>query len=159
MAFNKNFFSSANQAAMPQTFRPQMTSLVDILTLLLVFLIQSFSAEGTLITASDDLKLPTSTSREQPKPSLTLEITQKAVISEGKVIEPLTPTSDNSPLLMDNLYRFILTKKKTVVDTAKGLDIIIQCDEEMPFHAVKRVMFSCSKAGCDNFSVLAIQKD
>ena len=32
------------------TFKPQMTLLIDILTLLLVFLIQSFNAEGTLVT-------------------------------------------------------------------------------------------------------------
>jgi hypothetical protein len=40
------------------TFRPQLTSLIDVMTILLVFLIKSFSVDGNLITPSDDLILP-----------------------------------------------------------------------------------------------------
>lgn len=159
MAAFKKTLSGANAQPMQQTFRPQMTSLVDILTLLLVFLIQSFSAEGTLVTASDDLTLPQSTSRQQPKPALTIEITQKAVQSEGKALLDMNQVNRSKTLLLDNLYRFMMEKKKTVIDTSHSLEVILQCDENMPFEVVKKVMFTCSKAGFEDFSVLAIQKD
>ena len=64
--------------------RPQMTSLIDILTLLLVFLIQSYSVEGNLITPSTDLQLPLSSSEISPKPALTLGITTTDVIGDNK---------------------------------------------------------------------------
>ncbi len=159
MASFTHAFTGANAVSPAQTFRPQMTSLIDILTLLLVFLIQSFSAEGTLVTASDDLKLPLSTSVQQPKPALTVEITQKAVQSEGRILSEIDGTNKDRSLLIGNLYRFMLEKKKTVADTSRDLEVIIQCDENMPFDIVKKVMFSCSKAGFEDFSVLAVQKE
>jgi biopolymer transport protein ExbD len=159
MAAFTHGFAGANDLPMPQTFRPQMTSLIDILTLLLVFLIQSFSAEGNLITVSEDLKLPLSTSTQQPKPAFTVEITQKAILSDGKLVSEIAPVIQSKALLMDNLYRYLLEKKRALVDTSGGREVIIQCDENMPFQVVKKVMFTCSKAGFEDFSVLAIQKD
>jgi len=35
--------------------KPQLTSLVDMLTILLVFLLKSFSVEGYLVSAATDL--------------------------------------------------------------------------------------------------------
>jgi biopolymer transport protein ExbD len=159
MASFTHGFTGANAAPMQQTFRPQMTSLVDILTLLLVFLIQSFSAEGNLITVSDDLQLPQSNSVQQPKPALTIEITQKAVQAEGKILCEVGAIKSSDGLLIEGLHAFMLEKKKTVADTSGGMDVIIQCDENIPFEIVKKVMFTCSKAGFEDFSVLAIQKE
>jgi biopolymer transport protein ExbD len=159
MASYSHRFAGANETPLQQTFRPQMTSLIDILTLLVVFLIQSFSAEGTLITVSEDLKLPLSTSVQQPKPALTVEITQKSIVSEGRILSDMESVSGSRELLIENLFHYMLEKKKTVLDTTRGMEVIIQCDENMPFNTVKKVMFTCSKAGFEDFSVLAIQKD
>lgn len=159
MASFTHGFTGANAVPMSQTFRPQMTSLVDILTLLLVFLIQSFSAEGNLITVSDDLQLPESSSAQQPKPALTIEITQKAVQAEGRSLSEVGSLKSSGGLLIEGLHNFMLEKKKSVADTSGGLEVIIQCDENIPFEIVKKVMFTCSKAGFEDFSVLAVQKE
>ncbi|MFH0921086.1 MAG: biopolymer transporter ExbD [Fibrobacterota bacterium] len=158
MSFRASRFGSAEGGA-PQVFRPQMTSLIDILTLLLIFLIQSFSAEGNLITPSDDLQLPVSSAKEAPKPMLMIEITSKAVMSEGTVLASADSVEHSAALSIEPLYQWLLQKKKTVADTTKNLEVIIQCDREMPFKVVKKVMFTCSRAGYADFSVLAVQKD
>ena len=157
--FSSKKIISGETVAEPDTFRPQMTSLIDILTLLLVFLIQSFSAEGNLITASEDLQLPTSTSKEAPKPALIVEITQKAIISDGRVIASVDSVMHSPALLINNLYAMVMEKKRTVADTSKSLEAIIECDKEMQFSIVKRVMFTCSKAGYSDFSILAVEGD
>lgn len=59
------------------TVRPQLTSLVDVMTILLVFLIKSFSSEGSLVTPAADLVLPVSTSEETPRVRSSIEITKK----------------------------------------------------------------------------------
>ena len=46
-----------------------------------------------------------------------------------------------------------LTRKKT----GESKRIIIQCDKELEFNIVKRVMYTCSKAGFTDFSVLVIE--
>ena len=141
-----------------QVFRPQMTSLIDILTLLLVFLIQSFSSEGALITASEDLKLPLTSSKIDPKPALMVEISKATVTSDGKVFAETAVVSESKDLLIDPLFQYVQAKRKAAVDTAKASEVIIQCDESLKFSVVKKVMFTCSKAGYSDFSVLAVQK-
>jgi biopolymer transport protein ExbD len=140
------------------TFKPQMTSLIDILTLLLIFLIQSFSSEGTLITPSQDLQLPVSSSKTAPAPAPIIEITRTAVASNGEVIAPITSIVGKPALQIENLYQWLLDKKKILSDTANNKSVIIQCDRDIEFNVVKRVMFTCSKAGFTDFSVLAIQE-
>ena len=42
----------------------QITSMMDIFTILLVFLLKSYSAEGQLVRIAEAIKVPTSTSIE-----------------------------------------------------------------------------------------------
>lgn len=138
--------------------RPQMTSLIDILTLLLVFLIQSFNAEGNLITPSADLQLPLSASQVSPKPVLSLEITNTHVIGDGKKLAAITSFASSDSLLINSVYAW-LAHKKTVSKTAvQKQPVIIQCDRAVPFNIVKRVMYTCSKAGFSEFSVLVVEE-
>ena len=47
-----------------------MTSLIDMFTCLLAFLLKSFSAEGALVTPSEGLELPKSIASEKARPGL-----------------------------------------------------------------------------------------
>ena len=44
----------------------QITSMMDMFTIILVFLLKSFSAEGSLLTNADNLVLPNSQSKKKP---------------------------------------------------------------------------------------------
>ena len=138
--------------------KPQMTSLIDILTLLLVFLIQSFNAEGTLITPSSDLVLPSSSSKKQPSPSIMLEVTRDGVVAEGKQLAENKSFAASADLLVTNVYDWLVRKKNRSAETAEQKRIIIQCDRDVEFNIVKRVMYTCSKAGFADFSVLVIEE-
>ncbi|OGS37118.1 MAG: hypothetical protein A2293_12990 [Elusimicrobia bacterium RIFOXYB2_FULL_49_7] len=147
------------QEALQSIVKPQMTSLIDILTLLLVFLIQSYNAEGNLITVSSDLQLPLSASKEAPRTAAMVEITRDQVLADGRVLASVADMVSSDSLLNNNIYDYMMAKKKLISDTAQIPEVIIQCDKEHPFVVVKKVMFSCSKAGFSNFSILAVQKE
>ena len=143
------------------TFKPQMTSLIDILTLLLVFLIQSFNAEGTLVTQSPDLELPVSSSNKSPAPSLTIEVTRTDVEAEGQKLAAIDSFKSSKDMLIGNVFKWLLREKSValdVSDTSSHKPIIIQCDKELEFNIVKRVLFTCSKAGYSDFSVLVVEE-
>ncbi len=150
MNLHKKKFSGASGQS--DLIKPQMTSLIDILTLLLVFLIQSFNAEGTLITPSSDLELPLSASKKQPTPSLTIEITRDAVIAEGKQLAVNAAFAASRDLLVPPVEAWLARQK-----SGESKKIIIQCDRETEFNIVKRIMYTCSKAGFADFSVLVIE--
>ena len=49
----------------PREMSLQITSMIDIFTILLVFLLKSYSAEGHLISVAESISLPVSTAQQQ----------------------------------------------------------------------------------------------
>jgi biopolymer transport protein ExbD len=139
------------------TFRPQLTSLVDVMAIILVFLIKTFSTEGNIITPSSDLELPLSTSEKKPEPRWSIEIAKEFVLSDGAVIGPTNAYARGDSLLMPDLYKWLMNKRQMRADTASHA--LIQCDREVPYAIVKKVMYTCSKARFTDFSVLVIQEE
>ena len=141
------------------TFRPQLTSLVDVMTILLVFLIKSFSVEGNLVTQAEDLVLPVSSSQKPPHPRSSVEITRKAVICEGHEIITLQKLLQSDSLLVSPLLVWMQAQRGNMRDSAIIPEVLIQCDRDIEYEVVKKVMYTCSKAGFSDFSVLVIQEE
>jgi len=133
--------------------KPQLTSLIDVMTILLVFLMKSFSVEGNLITPSEDLQLPVSTSHEVPVPVPTLEISASAIISEGEKILSTADISEDDSLELQPLSEWLSPRRQENMK-----EIMLQADQHIPFTVIKRVMFTCSKAGFDDFTILVQQE-
>jgi biopolymer transport protein ExbD len=139
------------------TFRPQLTSLVDVMAIILVFLIKTFSTEGNIITPSSDLELPVSTSIKKPSPRWSIEIARNTVMSEGTFIAAAGAFAKNDSLCIPELFKWLENKRRLRADTTS--QALIQCDKEVPYAIVKKVMYTCSKAKFIDFSVLVIQEE
>ncbi len=149
---------SSKQTGGDGIFRPQLTSLIDVMTILLVFLIKSFSVEGNLVTPTPDLELPISTSRETPRPLPSVEITRSAVMSGGEVITSINEFASSDSLLIPRLYQWAETRFSPS-DTTQTSNLMIQADQETEFNIIKRVMYTCGKAGVSDFTVLVYQEE
>ena len=69
-----------------------LTSMMDMMTIILVFMIKNMDAEGQLLTQAENLILPISTSKIQPKEvSLTVVVDANYVIVDN---EQVVPTAD-----------------------------------------------------------------
>lgn len=155
---NSPTYSSSTSNEGGSTFRPQLTSLIDVMTILLVFLIKSFSVEGHIVTPSPDLQLPLSSSNKPPRPACTIEITQQNILSEGQIIASTSEIEQSESLLVPPLHDWMVVKRAQCADTTVAPEVLIQSDREMPFAVVKRVMYTCSKAGFSDFSVLVLEE-
>jgi biopolymer transport protein ExbD len=141
------------------TFRPQLTSLIDVMTFLLVFLIKSFSVQGDVITPSDNLQLPLSSTSKPPKPAASIEITKTNIMAEGKTLSALTASDRTDPLLIPGVFQWMSLLRARFSQASTTREVIIQADREIEYAHLKRVMYSCSKAGFSDFTILAIQKE
>jgi len=137
------------------TFKPQLTSLVDVMTILLVFLIKSFSAEGNLITTSGDLKLPDSRSQESVRLISSIKITRGTICIDDKVITEIENIERSDSMMISELYSVLSTDKKY---TGKN-ELMIESDRETPFEIIKKVMYTCSQAGKTDFTILALREE
>ena len=139
--------------------KPQLTSLVDMLTILLVFLLKSFSVEGNLVAASQDLNLPESMSIEAPTPMINVEITSKGVNIDGVQVVDLAAVVGQDSLMIVSLYDGLkdIAASSGIADQEN--EVTIQCDRALGFQIIKKVMYTCSQASFSDFSLLVIRED
>ncbi len=137
------------------TFKPQLTSLVDVMTILLVFLIKSFSAEGNLITPSSDLKLPDSRSTENVILINSIKITKDNICTDDHIITSMAAVIKSDSLMIPELFTALSIDKKY---SGKS-ELMIESDRETPFEIVKKVMYTCSQAGKTDFTILVQRQE
>ncbi|MEZ4472913.1 MAG: hypothetical protein R3F60_19425 [bacterium] len=66
-----------------------LTSLLDMFTIILIFLIVSFESEDYDFRLNPDLKLPESSARSPFKPAANVAVTRAGVLVEGFLVAPL----------------------------------------------------------------------
>ncbi|MDQ7065319.1 MAG: biopolymer transporter ExbD [candidate division KSB1 bacterium] len=144
--------------------RLRLTSMIDMFTILLVFLLKSYSAEGQIITLSKDLRLPDSTAEKPPISSPIIMATQEWLLLDDEQIVPIDEIVNGKSLTIRPLQAK-LAEKKAIAERLGQMDpllgfkgnITIQGDKEIPFKILKKIMFTCGQVGYNNI-LLAVNK-
>lgn len=157
MLSQKGRFSTAQNG--DDVTRPQLTSLIDVMTILLVFLLQNFSTEGNLITPPDDIELAPSSAMVQPKENFTIQITPHALKIGGTTVLEVSSYSTSDSLLITPLFNALEKARNDLPDFINKKEIRIEADKSIPFSTLKRVMYTCNRAGLEDFSVLVLRKN
>jgi biopolymer transport protein ExbD len=152
----KSFVNKPRQGA-GDAVRPQLTSLIDVMTILLVFLIQSFSAEGSLVSATPAVALPLSSATAAPQPHPTVTMTTDALLLDGKKVVALRELHKSEALSIAALEKALGARNKG--DTAAAASVVVEADRRISFADVKKVLYTCSKAGFSDFSVLVLREE
>ncbi|MFQ5603224.1 MAG: ExbD/TolR family protein [bacterium] len=144
----------------------RLTSMIDMFTILLVFLLQSFSAEGEIVSVSKDLKLPVSTAKTPPKSTPILVVTNEWIILDGAPVEKIANALAQKSIIINNLKRRLMkirvfSEKLGALDSKMGFkgNITIQGDREIPFLLLKKIMFTCGQVGFNNMLLAVHQED
>jgi biopolymer transport protein ExbD len=139
------------------SFSLRLTSMIDVFTILLVFLLKSYSAEGQIMSVAPDLSLPVSTATKDPMTSSVISITTDLVLVDGRPLLSVKKAVASDTLLLKNLYND-LRAKRIMAESVSNLDermafrgeITIQGDEDIPFEILKKVMYTCGQVGYNN---------
>jgi biopolymer transport protein ExbD len=142
----------------------RLTSMIDMFTILLVFLLKNFSAEGQIISVSPDLKLPVSTAQKPPEVASVIAITQNLVLLDGKPVVEARNLMIGEQLIIPELYSELkkirrLNEKVGEISSSIAFTgkISIQADRELPYIVIKKVMFTCGQVGFNDM-LLAVNK-
>jgi len=123
-----------------------ITSLLDILVILLFFLLQSYNTSEVKMKVPDKLNVAQSLSKNNAKKTIVMQITQdKKVFIDNEYIGK----TNNQRTIINQL-----SKSKEMNKKAKGMndkDINIVFDQDLPYHIVKSIMKTANKAGFSNF--------
>ncbi|MCA9743535.1 MAG: biopolymer transporter ExbD [Deferribacteres bacterium] len=142
----------------------RLTSMIDMFTILLVFLLKSYSAEGQIITVTKDLRLPDSTAETPPISTPIVKVTQQTILLDDEPVADLRQTYQSKDLEIAGLSqlladRKILAERLGNRDASLGFkgNVTIQGDREIEFRILKKIMFTCGKVGYNNI-YLAVTK-
>jgi biopolymer transport protein ExbD len=146
-----------------------ITSLIDVFTILVIFLIKNFSTEGQLVNNAENLTLPYSNSTNAIKEEdLSLAITSDMILVDN---QPIVPSEDFKLISSDDPDPVIL-KLKESLDAKHRLEdeliksgkentfsgrCVLQTDKNIPFDLVYKVINTATKAGYSQIR-LAVQK-
>src|SRR5438270_1109513 len=90
LAGKKAIRSYARKLAEPEIIKDlNITPMMDMMTIILVFLLKSFSSSTSTINFNQDLQVPKSMTQLKPKLAVSLTITKKVILVEGDAVAPI----------------------------------------------------------------------
>jgi len=137
-----------------------VTPLVDMFVILVLFLVANFSASGELLSMNKDIALPEASNTEELVLAPVVMVSKEQVMVSGTLIGRVEDLMREDYLNIPALEENLRDQKKKFEDlhnaandqgAFKG-DVNIQADKAVQFRIVKRVMFSCASAGFGNIS-------
>jgi biopolymer transport protein ExbD len=139
-----------------------MNSMMDMMTIILLFLLKSYSVEGSLVKQSENLRLPESMRDEKPKKELNVAVSQNVILVNDEPIMPVSQIDQDEMLigpLAQKLVEYAEQEKQMEIEVAKEFthQVIIQGDRKITFDILFKIMYTCSKSEFYKMRLLTIQ--
>lgn len=139
-----------------------LTSLMDVFTILVFFLLAN-SSSSEVLTTPKQIKLPDSVVEAKPRETVVITVSPEVVLVQGEAVistpDMLASTSEKVPAISERLGQLerniIGINTKTV---AESREVTILADKTIPFRALKKIMTTCTDSGYGMISLAVIQK-
>ena len=157
-----------------------ITSMMDMMTIILVFLLKNYATSDVSVAPSEDLQVPVSTAIKKPKIAVNVVVSRKDIVVDGnwvldleRGVDPDTneetifvPEDAKKGQLISDLHDVLLDKAEAAKELGqrtgkkefefKG-EILLQCDKRLPFDVIREVMFTAGQAQFGNFRFIVIK--
>jgi len=152
-------------------FEIDITSLLDILVILLVFLLRSYNSSGITINVPKGITLPTSQSQSINKAGVIIQISKDKIYVDD---ETVLDTANLPKVVYDQrrrrivpLFNKLVQKKERIKMLSKQTDkakkfsgkanLII--DKSLKYSYIKKIMYTCAAAGFKEFKFVVMGED
>jgi biopolymer transport protein ExbD len=140
-----------------------LNSMMDMMTIILLFLLKTFSTSGQILTPSEDLKLPFSLSTEQPKKELSVSVTRHAILIQNDIIMELKDLPQDENLIRPLYAKLSQMAKDAQEDEVRfgkpfTHEVIVQADENTPFQVLVKVLYTCGQSEYNKLRLLTYQE-
>jgi biopolymer transport protein ExbD len=149
-----------------------ITPMMDMMTILLVFLLKQFSVEQAAASMSEGLQLPTSIIEQQRPLAVNLTVTQNAVLVEGDAVAVVRAGAVDPSVkrdgangyyitpLVDTLNKHANRLKKIAAMGGTQFDgtAMILIDKNTPYRLLTEVLYSAGQAEFRNYHLVVIKK-
>jgi biopolymer transport protein ExbD len=160
-----------------------LTAMVDMFTVLVVFLLQNYKTTGEIIILNKDIELPKATETKELKPSNIVMISPKAVLIDKTEVATFIEVKEQKSWMINNLYTTMqalfqererqarLDLQNTVNKVVSNIrdnpeyepedvrKVTLQADKNIDFLTIKKVMYTLTEAGASEINFAVIQTE
>lgn len=160
----------------------QLTAMVDMFTVLVVFLLQNYNVTGQVLYIPKEVTLPKAQQIKELKPAVVVTISEKEILLDKTVVATGPEIKTQESWMIEPLHKGVIAalqvaredyekslqkKLQTAVDAARGTNegdlqpwnkVTIQADKGIDFLTVKKVMYTVTEAGAGEIN-FAVSKD
>lgn len=159
-----------------------LTAMVDMFTVLAIFLLQNYNVKDFLVYTPKEVTLPKAQSIKELKPAFVVTISNKEILLDKTAVASFAEVQTQQEWLIKSLYdqlqqglikskqeyeSKLQSKLRTAVEDARGekdedpfawKKITIQSDKDIDFLTVKKVMYTVTEAGAGEINFAVIKK-
>ncbi len=146
----------------PRIVTMNLTSLMDVFTILVFFLLVN-SANTEVLETPKQLTLPASVVEQKPRETVVIFVSPTEVTVQGEVVarvEDIRASQRQSiaPIRerLEQVGRNVIGPKTKIA--AESREVTILADRTVPFNVVKKVMSTCTGQGYGRISLAVLQK-
>ena len=146
-----------------------ITAMMDMMTIILVFLLKSYAASAIMLTQSEDIKPPISSTRAVPKDTVAVTITPKDILVGDRVVVTLQNGQVPPNLLDGRLVKppdqalrreveklKLIAARNPAAPFSKELSVI--GDRKIPYDLLLTVLYTAGQAELENYRFVVLQK-
>lgn len=150
-----------------------LTSLMDVFTILVFFLLTNTSSNEAL-EPPKVITLPDSVVESKPRETVTLMVTDEEILVESKAVIAIAEVAGSEETIIQAIKEAMIAEMDKAITVAAAEieeedageeeiqpeppEVNILADRTIPFSLLKKVMSSCTDAGYTRVSLAVIQK-
>lgn len=172
MALNRKGMGKYLDKRAPSHFKIQITSMVDMFVILLVFLLKSYSTSPVSINPREGLRVPESNSSTDPVDVVKLIVALDGVFVEEKKILDLDKgqfakgqLDTNDPSFVRSLYEALDERAKHAKEISKVNEafefdgkVLLQADRTLPYDVLQKIMYTSMMAGYSEVKLAVVAR-
>ena len=162
----------ARRLAEPEVVKElNITPMMDMMTIILVFLLKSFSSSAGAIKFDANLKLPASSTQLAAREAISVTLTKNVVLVEGDAIAPISQGRVDPNVKRDGENGYYITPLVEVLEkhhrreqkvaelTGDEFDsqLMVVADSGTPYRLLTEVLYSCGQAGYQNYRLVVLK--
>ena len=147
--------------------------MMDMMTILLVFLIMQFASDNANVVQSEELRIPYSISTEEAKQSISVTISQSEIVVDNRpvlslrngLVDPSQKQGGGNGFLINALATVMQTHRDRLELIAQRNpqrpftgDIQIIADRRTPYRTLIEVVYTCGQSRFSNLRFVVLQQ-
>ena len=160
-----------------------ISSMMDMMTIILLFLLKSYSTQDISVEGDDSLELPVSSTKKAPELAVNLVVSKRQVVVDGVPVLNLTkvadeenpgkdliavPEDEKKGQMITKLYDRLLEaaeRSKAIAEQSGSEEhefkgrILLQCDKTLPFSVIREVMYTAGQAQFGEFKFIVYKQE